>query len=171
MTISFQIDAETLGVFANDIASLYERPRLRVLARVDRFDRFVSVLAFLPKDRYDTQARRRIGDYLARVFRGRLSAAFPFYPEGPLVRTHFIIGRNEDETPKIPREQLESDIAGIIRTWPDAMRDALAQATPRRRTMLRHRRAPRVTLRPFRLPIWKRSAPKPQSPTLPSSTA
>ncbi len=53
-----------------DILQLTERPRIRALARVDEFDRFVSVLVFIPKDRYDTQVRRRVGEFLARIYRG-----------------------------------------------------------------------------------------------------
>ena len=75
--------------------NLSERPRIRALVRADEFDRFVSVLVFVPKERYDTDARRRIGEFLAGIFEGRLSAAYPAYPEGPLARTHYIIGRDE----------------------------------------------------------------------------
>ncbi|HWG06701.1 MAG TPA: NAD-glutamate dehydrogenase [Beijerinckiaceae bacterium] len=122
----FQIDAGTLSAFVAEIASLYERPRLRVLTRADRFDRFVSVIAFIPRDRYDTSVRRRVGDYLARVFEGRISAVYPYYPEGPLVRTHYIVGRYEGATPRVPRETLEAEIAAIIRTWNDALGEAIA---------------------------------------------
>ena len=121
----FQIDEETLYGFAIDIMNLSERPRVRALARVDEFDRFVSVLVFVPKDRYDTELRRRIGEFLAGVFEGRVSASYPAYPEGPLARTHFIIGRDEGATPQVPREALERGIAGIVRTWADALRDQL----------------------------------------------
>jgi len=121
----FQIDEETLYGFAIEIMNLSERPRVRALARADEFDRFVSVLVFVPKDRYDTQARRRIGEFLAQVFEGRVSASYPAYPEGPLARTHFIIGRDEGETPHVSRETLEDGIASIVRTWADALRDQL----------------------------------------------
>src|SRR5690606_4861638 len=40
----FQIEAGQLGEFAEAIAGLYDRPRVRVLPRIDRFDNFVSVL-------------------------------------------------------------------------------------------------------------------------------
>ncbi len=121
----FQIDEETLYGFAIDIMNLSERPRVRALARVDEFDRFVSVLVFVPKDRYDTGVRRRIGEFLAHVFEGRVSASYPAYPEGPLSRTHFIIGRDEGETPDVSRGTLERGIASIIRTWADSLRDEL----------------------------------------------
>ncbi|MGO4571986.1 NAD-glutamate dehydrogenase [Microvirga sp. 2TAF3] len=119
----FQIDEETLYHFALDIMSLSERPRIRALARADEFDRFVSVLVFVPKDRYDTDARRRIGEFLAGIYEGRVSASYPAYPEGPLARTHYIIGRDEGETPQVSRETLEKGITGIVRTWSDALRD------------------------------------------------
>lgn len=121
----FQIDEETLYRFAIDIMNLSERPRVRALARVDEFDRFVSVMVFVPKDRFDTSIRLRVGEFLARVFEGRLSASYPAYPEGPLARTHYIIGRDEGETPKVSREALEKGIASIVRTWADALRDQL----------------------------------------------
>ena len=50
----FQIDEETLLRFAIDVLRLSEHPRVRALARIDAFDRFVSILVFIPKDRYDS---------------------------------------------------------------------------------------------------------------------
>ena len=99
----FQIDEDTLFGFALAILQLDERPRVRVLARRDRFDRFVSVLVYVPRERYDSHIRKAIGDYLAEVYRGRVCAFYPFFPEGPLVRVHFIIARYEGETPNPDR--------------------------------------------------------------------
>ena len=62
----FQIDEDMLYHFALAILQLDERPRVRVLPRRDRFDRFVSVLVYVPRDRYDSQIRALIGDYLAQ---------------------------------------------------------------------------------------------------------
>ncbi|MDB5594330.1 MAG: NAD-glutamate dehydrogenase [Hyphomicrobiales bacterium] len=121
----FQIDIPTLSEFAREIALLADRPRLRALARLDRFDRFVSILAYLPRDRYDSQVRRKAEAWLAEIYRGRVSAVYPFYPEGPLVRIHFIIGRDGEKTPVIPRDQLEAGLAALSRTWNDALREAL----------------------------------------------
>ena len=101
--------------FATDILSLYERPRVRVLARADRFDRFVSVLVFIPKDRYDTLgAPAASASCWPRLYKGRMSAAYPAYPEGPLARTHYIIGRDEGETPQLDRATLEAEVNAIV---------------------------------------------------------
>ena len=103
----FQIDEDTLYDFVLAIMHLDERPRVRVLARRDRFDRFVSIMVFVPRDRYDSAARIAIGTYLAGAYKGRVSAFYPFFPEGPLVRVHFIIARLGGETPNPDRATLE----------------------------------------------------------------
>ncbi len=126
----FQVDEDTLYRFAMTILHLDERPRVRVLARGDRFDRFVSVLVYAPRDRYDSAVRVKIGEYLARAFIGRVSAFYPFFPEGPLVRVHFIIGRSGGPTPDVPRATLEREIETIVRTWTDGLYEALELAHP-----------------------------------------
>ena len=127
----FQIDEDTLYSFALAILQLDERPRVRVLARRDRFDRFVSVLVYVPRERYDSHIRAKIGAYLASVFIGRVSAFYPFFrEEGPLVRVHFIIGRSGGTTPVVERATLEQEVESIIRTWGDGLNDALALVNP-----------------------------------------
>ncbi|MBI4366430.1 MAG: NAD-glutamate dehydrogenase [Deltaproteobacteria bacterium] len=126
----FQIDEDTLGRFALAILQLNERPRVRVLARHDRFDRFVSVLVFVPRERYDSDIRAKIGDYLSSAFVGRVSAFYPYFPEGPLVRVHFIIGRSGTAMPAIERATLENEVSAIVRTWTDGLAAALALVNP-----------------------------------------
>ena len=120
----FQIDAATLKTNAAAILSLYERPRVRVLARRDPFDRFVSVIVYAPRDRYDSLVREKIGAYLRTVYDGRLSAFYPDFPEGSLARVHFIIGRSGGKTPEITQSELEEAVRAIVRTWDDALADA-----------------------------------------------
>jgi glutamate dehydrogenase len=126
----FQVDEDTLYQFALAILQLDERVRVRVLPRRDRFDRFVSVLVYIPRDRYDSTIRAKIGDYLAEVFHGRVRAFNPFFPEGPMVRVHFIIGRYEGETPHVDRAALDRAVEAIVRSWTDGLADALVAAHP-----------------------------------------
>ena len=133
----FQIDEETLFPFALAILALGERPRVRVLARRDKFDRFVSVIVFVPRDRYDSQARTRIGAYLAEVFDGHISAFYPAFPEGSLARVHFIIGRAGGPTPDPSQATLEAAVEAIVRTWSDGLTAALgARHDPARAVLL-----------------------------------
>ncbi len=117
----FQIEAGQLAEFAEAIAGLYDRPRVRVLPRIDRFDNFVSILVYVPRDRYDGAVRARITRYLAEAYDGRVSAFYPHFPEGELVRLHVIIGRNGGPTPQPDRRALEADVEALTRDFADML--------------------------------------------------
>jgi glutamate dehydrogenase len=123
----FQIDEDTLYQFALVVLRLDERPRIRVLPRRDRFNRFVSILVYVPRERYGSGVRKAIGDYLADVYKGRVAAFHPFFPEGALVRVHFIIARYDEDTPNPDRSILERAVEAIVRTWADELADELAR--------------------------------------------
>ncbi|WP_092116744.1 NAD-glutamate dehydrogenase [Bradyrhizobium erythrophlei] len=125
----FQVDVDTLYNFIMEILILYERPRVRALARVDKFDRFVSILTFIPRDKYDTDVRTRVGAFLAQVYKGTLSASYVSFPEGALVRVHYIIGRYDGKTPVVERATLEAGISAIAATWADKLKAALTAST------------------------------------------
>ncbi|RUT29480.1 NAD-glutamate dehydrogenase [Arsenicitalea aurantiaca] len=122
----FQIDPAELAGFARIIAGLADRPRVRVLSRIDRFDNFVSVLVYVPRERYDATVRERIGAHLGERYDGRVSAYYPQFLEGELVRVHFIIGRNGGVTPRPERAELEAEIAALTQNFSDR----LAAAAP-----------------------------------------
>ncbi|WP_274627314.1 NAD-glutamate dehydrogenase [Arvimicrobium flavum] len=124
----FQVSVPTLRKHAETILALGERPRVRALVRVDQFDRFVSVIVFVPRDRYDSVVRERIAQFLKTAFDGRVSAYYPAFPEGGMARVHFIIGRSGGRTPKVEPATLEAGIRDIVRTWEDGLREAAAHS-------------------------------------------
>ncbi|SIR21784.1 glutamate dehydrogenase [Rhizobium sp. RU35A] len=115
----FQIDAELLARYCEQIMELAERPRVRALARIDHFDRFVSILVYVPRENYNSAVREKIGAYLAATFQGHVSAYYPAFPEGGTARVHFIIGRRDGKTPRIAQPKLEEAIREIATPWQD----------------------------------------------------
>src|SRR6266566_116008 len=139
----FQLDEDTLYEFALAVLQLDERPRVRVLPRRDRFDRFVSVLVYVPRERFGSAVRKAIGDYLADAYKGHVSAFHPFFPEGQLVRVHFIIALPSGaEAPKPDRASLERAVEAIVRTWVDELGEELARNydAPRARALFKRYR-------------------------------
>jgi glutamate dehydrogenase len=124
----FQLDVDLLEEFAAAIVELGERPRVRILPRVDRFDRFVSVIVFVPRDRYDSRLRERIGMLLAEAYDGHVSAYYPAFPESPLARVHIIIGRVGGTTPDVDPARIEARIVEMAKNWEDAFGAALSRA-------------------------------------------
>ncbi len=121
----FQISEDDLYSIAIGILRLGERPKVRAFARFDRFDRFVSALVFVPRERYDGKARDKIHAILARAFDGRMTASTPTVDEAVLARIHYIVGRNRGPRPTVDTAALELEIHEAIRTWDDGFFDAL----------------------------------------------
>jgi glutamate dehydrogenase len=119
----FQLDEDTLYQFALAVLQL----DVRVLPRRDRFDRFASILVYVPRERYGSGVRKAIGDYLADAYKGRVSAFHPFFPEGQLVRVHFIIALSPGESANPDRASLERAVEAIVRTWVDELGEELAR--------------------------------------------
>ncbi len=115
----FQIDVGLLATFCEQINELGDRPRIRVLPRIDHFDRFVSVIVYVPREQYDSDVREKIGLYLRTVYDGRVSAYYPAFPEGGLARVHFIIGRSGGKTPRVAQAKLENAVRDIVTRWID----------------------------------------------------
>ncbi|MCI9867905.1 NAD-glutamate dehydrogenase [Rhizobium skierniewicense] len=115
----FQIDADLLIRFIEQIMELSDRPRVRVLPRIDRFDRFVSVIIFVPREEYNSYVREKMGEYLSHIYDGHISAYYPAFPEGAVARVHFIVGRTNGKTPRVAQDKLEDAVSDIAARWTD----------------------------------------------------
>ncbi len=122
----FQIELELLKAWAMALVDLRVRPRTRVLVRRDTFDRYYSLLVYMPRDVYSSAMREKVGTYLSDRFAGRVAAFYPFVSSSPLVRTQFIIALGETPPAEVADSQLEADIDDLLRTWPDRLAPAIA---------------------------------------------
>ncbi|MCA8889910.1 MAG: NAD-glutamate dehydrogenase, partial [Parvularculaceae bacterium] len=124
----FQADIETLTETALGILRLYKRPRTKVFLRRDRFDRFISALVYIPRDRFSSNVREGIGDIMADAYDGYIAAFSTQFGDASLVRVHYIIGiaPGAPEGPGIT--ELVRRIREVTRTWGDNLLDALREA-------------------------------------------
>ncbi|KQY95578.1 MULTISPECIES: NAD-glutamate dehydrogenase [unclassified Brevundimonas] len=124
----FQVTENELLEIALGILHLHDRPRIKTFTRKDPFDRFVSILAFIPRERFDASVRERIGKILADAWGGRLSAWYPQLSDQPLVRIHYIIGVTPGDHPCPDQAELDARVAEAGRSWVDRFESALRQA-------------------------------------------
>ncbi|HEY3812159.1 MAG TPA: NAD-glutamate dehydrogenase [Caulobacteraceae bacterium] len=120
----FQITEDDLLRISTGILHLYDRPRVRLFTRKDPFDRFVSVLMFVPRERYDSGVRERAGQIIAKAWGGRVSAYYPELSDLPLVRVHYIIGVSPGEHKEPDQAAVEAAVVETARTWPDLFTQA-----------------------------------------------
>ncbi|MBI1405360.1 MAG: NAD-glutamate dehydrogenase [Caulobacter sp.] len=121
----FQMGEDELLTQATGILHLYDRPRLKLFARKDPFDRFFSVLLFVPRDRYDSGLRERAGRLIAAAYGGRVSAYYPSFSDSPLARVHYIIGVTPGDHADPDVAALEAEVAEAARTWGDRFEAAV----------------------------------------------
>ncbi|HWU80547.1 MAG TPA: NAD-glutamate dehydrogenase, partial [Caulobacter sp.] len=125
----FQADEAQLLSTAMGVLHLYDRPRVKLFPRRDPFDRFISVLLFVPRDRYDSGVRARAGAILAEAFRGRVSAYYPSFSDAPLARVHYILGVTPGDHAEPDLAAVEAAIAETARTWDDRFEAAIREGS------------------------------------------
>jgi len=124
----FQMDTATLVDHAIGILRLQERQRTRLFIRHDPFGRFTSALVFVPRDRYNTELRVRIGQELRQTLRGESVEFTPMLTDNPLARIHYVIRNSQADTYQTPDlGGLEARIRRLAQRWEDDCRNALLQ--------------------------------------------
>jgi glutamate dehydrogenase len=114
-----QIDTATLIDHAIGILRLQERQRVRAFLRRDPFGRFTSIQVFVPRDRYNTELRIKIGDELSRTLDGQSVEFTPMLTDSPLARIHYLVRARQQAPQNIDVSALEARIAQLAQRWED----------------------------------------------------
>ena len=122
----FQMSEADLLRIARGILHLSDRPRVKIFTRNDPFDRFISVLLYVPRELYQSQMQKQAGEILAKAYLGRVSASYPYITESLLSCVHYIIGVTPGDHFEPNIADVEADIENIVRSWPQKV-DALVQ--------------------------------------------
>ncbi len=131
----FQANIKQLTATAIGVVHLQERQRVRLFVRPDTFGRFVSCLAYLPRDRYTTAVRLRIQRLLLEAYGGANIDYFVALSESVLVRIHFVVYGSSGELLERDVADLERRVAAATRSWPDNLKDALLARTDEARAL------------------------------------
>ncbi len=124
----FQIDADTLAEHAIGILRLQERQRTRVFLRRDPFGRFTSVQVFVPRDRYNTELRIRVGAELMAVLDGESLEFTPMLTDSPLARIHYLVRARGRAPTTVNLAALEARVEKLAQRWEDECATALLRA-------------------------------------------
>ncbi len=125
----WQIDADTLFNNAMGILHLQERQRTALFVREDPFQRYLTALVFVPRDRYDSDLRRKLAEILVQRFDGSLVAFTPeFGTESVLARILYIIKTGPSGIPAFQIDEIETALREATRSWNDKLRDALIES-------------------------------------------
>ena len=121
----FAASVEQLFDTAIGVVQLQGRRRVRLFLRRDPHRRVWTVILYLPRDRYNTEVRRRIEATLRTALHGNRSEFSVTLTESPLARLYFVVHLATDESfAEIDERALEGTLTDDTRSWGDALRGA-----------------------------------------------
>jgi glutamate dehydrogenase len=123
----FQSNRNELYGTVMSVLSLQERIRPRLFVRRDRYGRFFSVLVYIPRDRHNTVARKRIESMLMQALNGQRIDTTTQVGESPLAQLHMIVRPKAGAPESVDVALLERNLEEIVRDWHDTLRDQLVQ--------------------------------------------
>ncbi|MCW8916854.1 MAG: NAD-glutamate dehydrogenase [Magnetovibrio sp.] len=121
----FQISTDKLLETSLGILRLQDRQKVSLFLRRDDFDRFMSCLLFVPRDRYSTDLRKKIQALLERAFGGSITAHYAHLGDEALARLHLVVKTTPGSIPKFNIKNIESEIAQMTHSWGDRLGGAL----------------------------------------------
>ncbi|MBD0292586.1 MAG: NAD-glutamate dehydrogenase [Jiangellaceae bacterium] len=125
----FEISVDDLLPTAIAVVHLQERRQLRLFVRRDVYERYLSCLVYLPRDRYNTDVRQKMQRILLAATGGQTIDFAANVSEALLARVHFVIRMARDTTlPELDVPALEKQLATATRAWTDELADVLADA-------------------------------------------
>ena len=122
-----QVHPDELYETAIGILHLGERQRLRLFVRRDRFGRFYSCLVFVPRDRFNTENRRRIEAILRDVTGAQSLDYTTRVSESVLVRLHYMAYTEPGRRPSLDTRTVELMMVAATRSWTDDLEQALIE--------------------------------------------
>src|SRR3954454_8848246 len=121
----FQIDVDDLYRIVGGILELGERQRVRLFVRTDRYERFVSCLVFLPRDRFNTANRVKIAEILREGVGAETVDWGLRLTEWVLVRLHFTLRLAPGARASDDADEREPRSREAVRSWDDDLDAAL----------------------------------------------
>jgi len=123
----FQMTEAQLLEVSTGVLHLAERPRVALFVRKDPFNRFVSCMVYVPRERYDSDLRRRMQQMLEQDLSAEVSSYFVTLDATALARIQFIL-TTPDNSIEFDVAALEKKLADAARIWEDRLQDALIDA-------------------------------------------
>ncbi len=134
-----QIGEADLYDISLGILHLQERQQIALFMRRDPFERFVSCLIYVPRERFNTAIRLRFQDILEQAYDGKVAAYTTHMTDEVLGRLHIVVATKPGAIPAVPIAEVEARLIEAGRSWSDDLQHALISSLGEERGIERFR--------------------------------
>jgi glutamate dehydrogenase len=122
----FQVSPRQLLDVARQVLAIGERRETRVFPRNDGYGRFVSILVYLPRDRYTTDVRLAMMNVIEEFYGSSTVDYVARVSESVLARLHFVARIPDGQAiPLVDVQKFEQKMRDASRGWDDNFRLAM----------------------------------------------
>ena len=123
----FQSTVDQLYRTAISILNIQERRQTRIYLRRDPYRKFVSCLAYVPRDIYNTELRQRIEGVLRHEFAPLDVEYTTYFSESVLARAQYTLRLDPARDNDFDEAMVARKIRLVVRSWQDDLHDALIE--------------------------------------------
>jgi glutamate dehydrogenase len=117
----FQSNTKKLEKTLLGITQINERSMVRLFMRKSVDDRFVNVLAYIPRDQFSTTLREKIIDTISLAVGAESSEFYSHYSESILSRTYIIFRLDPTNKKQWSEKILEEQVQFLSRSWVESL--------------------------------------------------
>lgn len=121
----FQMSEQDVFDYAIGVLSVEANPEVHLFMRRDLFERFVSCMVFIPRDRFNTGLRKKVSQIVTDSLNGELTDYYTQVTDSPLARLHLIVKTTPGKIPDVSVEELEAQLAEVTYRWSDMLKAEL----------------------------------------------
>ncbi len=123
----FQSDLNALTDVAHGIVRLQERQRIALFLRRDPYERYVSAMVYLPRERLNSGLRSSFEGILSRALNGTVRETYTHVTNESLGRWLFIVKTTPGAIPNYDVKDIEFRLTDSARSWQDRLMQALIE--------------------------------------------
>lgn len=115
----FQASVEELYPIVSGISQLQDKKSLRLFSRVDHYQRFVSCLVYIPRDKFNTELRIKVQNVLKEAYGGTSSGFTTEFNESAHARVHVHVRTVPGQVKEVNTAALEDKLSALMQSWSD----------------------------------------------------
>jgi glutamate dehydrogenase len=117
----FQASEDELLAIGTKVLSIQEQPRIALFIRKDHFDRYLSCLVYVPRDRFEYSLNERIGQILEESLKSPVDLVSATYGSLNFARIHYMVKNGKKGKFDFDADEIEKKLVKATYSWKDSI--------------------------------------------------